>query len=143
MFRSTRNPGDGLSKRDIYEVWGDVIEHASDLGPAIIEAIHTFLEAANVAECFNCQQEHTREDGRPFLSLHWGDFRADVDARPFGEHLDVYVILGLTRGLLDHPDPAARVAELEAWQRRDLQLFQTMIKRAVEEALEALDEGRL
>jgi len=142
MFHSQRNPGDGLNKRDIYEVWGDVVENAAAEGAAVITAIYDYLRASYLADYFNCQILHAEEDGRPFISLQWGDMVADIDARPFGEHLDVYAILALRRGLLDDPDPAARIADLEGWERRDLQVFQTLLKRAMEEALEALDEGR-
>jgi len=142
MLRSGRDPGDGMNKRNIYEVWGDVVESAAGDGPSVITAIHDYLRASYLADYFNCQVLQAKEDGRPFLNLQWGDMVADVDARPFGEHLDVYATLALRRGLLDNPDPAARIADLEGWQRRDLQVFQTLIKRAMEEALEALDEGR-
>lgn len=138
-----REPGDGLNKRDIYEVWGDVVENAADEGPAVIGAIHTYLESSYLAEFLNCQKERARHDGRPFLALRWGELVAEVDARPFGDHLDVYAILVIRKRLLDNPDPAVRIAELEGWERRDLQLFQTILKQAMEEALDALDEGRL
>ncbi|HDQ71851.1 MAG TPA: hypothetical protein ENN19_07110 [Chloroflexi bacterium] len=140
---ANRDPGDGLNKRDIYEVWGDVVENAADRGLDVVAAVREYLVASYLAEFFECQILHAREDGRSFLTLRWGDMVADVDARPFGEHLDVYAILAMRRGLLDLPDPAARIAELEGWERRDLQVFQTVLKRAMEEALEALDEGRL
>jgi len=143
MFHSRREPGDGLNKRDIYEVWGDVVESAAEAGPTVVAAIREYLEASYLADYFNCQVLQARENGRPFLNLQWGDMVADVDARSFGEHLDVYAILALRRGLLDQPDPVARIADLEGWQRRDLQVFQTLLKRAMEEALESLDEGRL
>lgn len=137
MARVNRDPGEGFRKSDIYEVWGDVVEHASDAGSVVIEAIHVAL-----SEYFECQVCQARSDGHPFLAVSWGDMLADVDARAFGEHLDVYAILALRRGLFDGPDPAIRIAELEGWERRDLQVFQTVLKRAIEEALEALDEGR-
>ncbi len=143
MLHSNRDPGAGFDKRDVYEVWGDIVENGADHGPAIVAAIRNYLEASYLADYFNCQTVQAREDGRPFLTLQWGDMVADIDARPFGEHLDVYAILVLSRGLLDIPDPAARIANLEGWQRRDLQVFQTILKRAIEEALNALDEGRL
>ena len=142
MF-SKREPGDGLSRRDIYEVWGDVVENAADAGPAVVAAIHAFLKDSYLAEFLQCQQEQARQDGRPFLTTRWGDLVAEVDARPFGDHLDVYAILAVRKKLLDDPAPSVRIAKLEAWERRDLQLFQTILKRAMEEALEALDEGRL
>lgn len=143
MARADRNPGEGLNKRDIYEVWGDVVEYAADAGPGVIGAIRQYLEASYLAEHFQCTCVCAREDGRLFITLQWGDLIADIDARPFGEHLDVYAILAMRRGLLDLPDPVARIANLDAGQRRDLQVFQTVLKRAMEEALEALDEGRL
>lgn len=142
MFRK-REPGHRFDKADIYEVWGDIVENAVDDGPAVIAAFWAYLQESNVAEWFNCRQEQSGEDGRGYLTLNWGHLRAEVDARPFGEHLDVYAILAVPKRLLDDPDPAARIAELEAWERRDLQLFQTILKQAMEHALEALDEGRL
>ena len=143
MSRSRRDPGSGINKQDIYEVWGDVVENAADAGPSVIDAVHGYLASSYLAEFFNCQVIETREDRRPFLTLRWDDMVADVDARPFGEHLDVYAILALRRGLLDNPDPLVRIADLEGWERRDLQVFQTILKQAMEEALDALDEGRL
>ncbi len=143
MSRSRRDPGSGINKQDIYEVWGDVVENAAVAGPSIIDAIYHYLESSYLAEYFNCQVVETKGDGRPFLALRWGDMVIDIDARPFGEHLDVYAILALRRGLLDNPDPLARIANLEGWERRDLQVFQTILKQAMEEALDALDEGRL
>lgn len=143
MARTDRNPGEGLNKRDIYEVWGDVVEYAADAGPSVIQAIRQYLEASYLAEHFQCTDVCAPEDGRLFITLQWGDLVADIDARPFGEHLDVYAILAMRRGLLDLPDPVARIANLDAGQRRDLQVFQTVLKRAMEEALEALDEGQL
>ena len=139
MAWAKRNPGDGIDKRDIYEVWGDVIEDAADAGPVVIQAVCTSL-----AGYFACQLSAAEEDGREFLMVSYGsNMVAEVDARPFGDHLDVYAILALRGGLLASPDPAAKIAELEGWQRRDLQLFQTVVKRAIEEALEAVDEGRM
>lgn len=143
MFGTRRDPGDGINKRDIYEVWGDMVEDAADNGPVVIEAIRSYLEASSLAEYFHCQVTEARQDRRPFLTLQWDDMVVDIDARPFGTHLDVYAILALRRGLLDSPDPLARIADLEGWQRRDLQVFQTLLKRAMDEALTALDEGRV
>ena len=141
MFRTQRDPGDGINKRDIYEVWGDMVEDAADDGPVVIEAIRSYLESSSLAEYFHCQVMEAKQDRRPFLTLQWDDMVVDIDARPFGAHLDVYAILALKRGLLDSPDPLARIADLEGWQRRDLQVFQTLLKRAMDEALTALDEG--
>jgi hypothetical protein len=141
MFRGRRDPGAGMPKDGIYEVWGDVVEYAAGDGPEVIRVIRDYLERSSVAEYFNCQLVETKQDGRHFLTLQWGNIRADVDARPFGEHLDVYAILSLQRGLLDSPNPLARIADLEAWQRRDLQVFQTILKQAMEEALNTVDEG--
>lgn len=143
MFRTQRDPGDGINKRDIYEVWGDMVEDAADDGPVVIEAIRSYLESSSLAEYFHCQVMEAKQDRRPFLTLQWDDMAVDIDARPFGAHLDVYAILALKRGLLDSPDPLARIADLEGWQRRDLQVFQTLLKRAMDEALTALDEGRV
>ncbi|RME47949.1 MAG: hypothetical protein D6796_06990 [Caldilineae bacterium] len=139
----SREPGDGLKRENIYEVWGDLVENAAAAAPALIHAIYAALQEAHLAEYFNCREEYARHDGRPFLVLQWGSFEAHIDARPFGRHLDVYGILTIRRGLLDHPDPAVRIASLEGWERRDLQIFQTILKHAMEEALDALDEGRL
>jgi hypothetical protein len=141
MLRMRRDPGDGINKRDIYEVWGDMVENAADDGPTVIAVIQEYLETSFLFEYFQCQVLEAKEDGRPFLMLKWNDMMVDIDARPFGAHLDVYAILALKRGLLDSPDPLARIADLEGWQRRDLQVFQTLLKRAIEEALIALDEG--
>lgn len=141
MFRGRRDPGDGMNKRDIYEVWGDMVVDAADAGSEVIEAIRDYLLASSLADYFNCQILESRQDGHNFLTLQWGDMVADVDARPFGEHLDVYAMLALRRGLLESPDPLTRIADLEGWQRRDLQVFQTLLKHAMEEALEHLDEG--
>jgi len=143
MFGARREPGDGIKKEDIYEVWGDMVEDAADDAAYVIEAIHSYLEDAALAEYFRCQILETKQDGRAFLTLQWDDMTVDIDARPFGAHLDVYAILALKRGLLDSPDPLARIADLEGWQRRDLQVFQTLLKRAMDEALTALDEGHL
>jgi hypothetical protein len=141
MFRGRRDPGDGINKHNIYEVWGDMVVDAAGAGAEVIEAIRDFLVTSSLADYFNCQILEAKQDGHIFLTLHWGDMVADVDARPFGEHLDVYAILALKRGLLESPDPLTRIADLEGWQRRDLQVFQTLLKHAMEEALEGLDEG--
>ncbi|MBN2003165.1 MAG: hypothetical protein JXA21_07385 [Anaerolineae bacterium] len=143
MFRARRDPGDGINKHDIYEVWGDMVEGAAEDGPMVIEAIRGYLESSSLAEYFNCQVLETKQDSHPFLALQWDDMVVDIDARSFGAHLDVYAILALKRGLLDSPDPLARIADLEGWQRRDLQVFQTLLKRAMDEALQMLDEGRV
>jgi hypothetical protein len=143
MFRARRDPGDGINKHNIYEVWGDVVEYAADAGPTVIRIIFDYLDNSGLAEYFNCEIVEAKQDRRAFLTLQWADMFVDIDARPFGEHLDVYAILALKRGLLDDPDPLARIADLEGWQRRDLQVLQTLIKQAMEEALIALDEGRV
>jgi hypothetical protein len=142
MFRTRRDPGDEINKHDIYEVWGDMVEDAAEDGPVVIEAIRGYLESSALAEYFNCQVLEAKQDSHPFLALQWDDMVVDIDVRPFGAHLDVYAILALRRGLLDSPDPLARIADLEGWQRRDLQVFQTLLKRAMDEALQMLDEGR-
>lgn len=143
MSRTPGNPGDGIDKHTIYEVWGDVVSNAADAHELVIEAIRKHLENAYLWKHFNGRVLRAQADGHSFLCLEWEDMIADIDASPFGEHLDVYGILALRRGLLDHPDPIMRIANLEGWQRRNLQVFQTILKRAIEETLEALDEGRL
>ena len=143
MGRSRRDPGDGIGKQDIYEVWGDIVEDAAEKHEAVIYAILEYLENSGLAEFFRCETVEAREDKRPFITLRWDEMIADIDARPFGSHLDVYIILGLKRGLLDTPDPSMRIANLTGWQRRDLQLFQTILKQAIESSLVALDDGLL
>lgn len=138
MPRLSREPGEGFRKEDVYEVWGDMVDSAADAGPLVVAAVHGVL-----ANYFDCQVIFADSDGHPFLAVKWGDMEAHVDARAFGDHLDVYAILALRRGLVEGPDPAARISQLEVGERRDLQVFQTVVKQAVEEALEALDEGRL
>ncbi|MCA9872584.1 MAG: hypothetical protein KC441_02990 [Anaerolineales bacterium] len=142
MFRNKREPGDGFGQQDIYEVWGDVVADAADAHERVIAAIRQYLEDSYLAEHFQCQVAVAR-DGRSYLSMQWGDMRAEVDARPFGEHLDVYGILATPKGLTASPDPAARIANLNGGQRRDLQVFQTILKQAMEHVLEALDDGIL
>lgn len=147
-MRSTREPGAGFKKEEIYEVWGDIVEDAAGDGPRVIQAIHSYLEDSYLSDYFQCEIVYTpgqREESRPFLTLELKEIKArvDVDARPFGDHLDVYGILVLQRGFTKAPDPMAHIADLEGWQRRDLQALQTLVKRAMEEALDALDEGRL
>jgi len=136
------DPGDSFGQQDIYEVWGDVVDGAADAHEQAIAAIRQYLERSYLAEHFQCRVM-AAGDGRSFLALQWGNMRAEIDARPFGEHLDVYGILAIHKGLTANPDPAARIANLNGGQRRDLQIFQTILKQAMEEALEALDEGRL
>lgn len=143
MTHPRRDPGAGIDKRNIYEVWGDVVEGAAGDSAAVIDAIYGYIRRSYLAEEFQCQFFLEKQDNRRFFSVQWGDIAADVDARPFGDHLDVYAILWLKRGLLAIPDPAARIADLEGWQRRDLQVFQTILKQAMEEALQAVDEGLL
>jgi len=141
------DPGDGMDKRDIFEVWGDVVEDAAGQADAAMTWIVEDLQRASVFEAFEGQVVSAREDGRRFLALRWGDFRAHIDARPFGEHLDIYGILAIARSgpkkLVDDPNPLVRLADLEAWQRRDLQVFQSFLRHAIEDACEALDEGRV
>lgn len=136
-------PGEGIDKRQIYEVWGDVVENAADFGPSTITFIRHYLEMSSVAQDFNCREYRAVEDGRPYLTFSWGNFFALIDAREFGAHLDVYAILGIEKGLLDVPDPSARLGELNADERRYIQVFQSLLKFAMEEAMTALDEGRL
>ena len=144
---SNQDPGDGIDKRDVYEVWGDVIEDAAGHADAAIDWMTTYLQNAGVFEAFGCQVVTAREDGRRFLTLQWDKFRAHIDARPFGEHLDIYGILAFERSghrkIVDDPNPLVRMADLEAWQRRDLQVFQSFLRHAIEGACEALDNGML
>lgn len=141
MFRK-RESGESFNQQDIYEVWGDVVADAADVHEQVIVAIRQYLERSYLADHFRCQVTETR-DGRSYLTLQWGNMQAEIDARPFGEHLDVYGILAIPKGLTASPDPTARIANLNGGQRRDLQIFQTILKQAMEEALEALDEGYL
>lgn len=144
---SILDPGDGIDKRDIFEVWGDVVKDAAGQADAAIEWIIDDLRAAGVFDAFGGQTVNTREDGRRFLILQWSDFKAHIDARPFGEHLDIYGILAIVRSghkkFIDDPNPLIRMADLEAWQRRDLQVFQSFLRHAIEGACEALDDGML
>ncbi len=146
-MRSNQDPGDGIDKRDIYEVWGDVVEDAAGQADAAIAWIIDDLQAAGVFEAFEGQVVNAREDGRRFLILQWSDFKAHIDARPFGEHLDIYGILAFLRSghkkIIDDPNPLVRMADLEAWQRRDLQVFQSFLRHAIEDVCEALDDGLL
>lgn len=136
-------PGVGIDKKQIYEVWGDVVENAADSGPDVIVYIRQYLEESFVAEAFGCRQWRAEEDGRPYLTFTYENFYALIDARSFGAHLDVYAILGIEKGLLDVPDPSARLGQLDADDRRYIQVFQSLLKFAMEEAMTALDEGRL
>ena len=134
----------GLTKKNIYEVWGDVVEDAAQQGHAALKAIYSYLDqSAWYDETFSQEICPPYDDQPEFLFLQKGDMAAAVYALPLGCHLNVYAVLWLRKGLLDQPDPLARIADLDAHQRRDLQVFQTLLKRAMEEALEALDEGRL
>lgn len=139
------DPGDGIDKRDIFEVWGDVVEDAAGQADAAVTRMIEDLQRAGVFEAFEGQVVNAREDGRRFLALRWGDFRAHLDARPFGEHLDIYGILAIARSghkkFVDDPNPLVRMADLEAWQRRDLQVFQSFLRHAIEDVCEAMDDG--
>ncbi len=139
-----RDAKSALTKKNIYEVWGDVVEDAAQQGCAVLDAIYMYLDqSAWYNEEFS-QELCCDGDGQPEnLFLQQRDIAAAVYALPLGRHLNVYAVLWLRRGLLDQPDPMARIAELDAHQRRELQVFQTLLKRAMEEALDALDEGRL
>jgi hypothetical protein len=136
-------PGEGIDKRHIYEVWGDLVENAADSGPSVIAYIRRYLEESSVAKDFDCREFHAVEDDRPYLTFSWGNFFAQIDARDFGAHLDIYAILGIEKGLLDVPDPSARLGALEVEDRRYIQVFQSLLKFAMEDAMTALDEGRL
>lgn len=140
MFRQRINPGDGIHKKEIYEVWGDIIEMAASQGHVVLGLIEAFFRQANLPDDFTCRR-HYVEDGRSFLVVEWGNRIAHIDARPFGAHLDVYAILALRRGLIDSPDPNTRISELDGVERRDLQVFQTLLHHAVEQSLTAFEEG--
>lgn len=134
----SRNLGASFKKENIYEIWGDVVENAADDALVVINTIH-----ANLADYFKCEQQHDETNESYSLIYHWGDFEALIEARPFGAHLDVYGVLVIHRNLLADPNPLMRIANLEVWERRDLQIFQTLLKHAFEEALVGLEEGRL
>lgn len=141
MFRQHINPGDGIHKKEIYEVWGDIIEMAARQGQVVLNLIEDFFKQANLPEDFTCRRHTVNEDGRSFLVVEWGNRIAHIDARPFGSHLDVYAILALRRGLIDSPDPNTRISELDGVERRDLQVFQTLLHHAVEQSLAVFEEG--
>lgn len=140
----SRTDKSGLTKKNIYEVWGDVVEDAAGQGHVVLEAICSYLDQSSWYDEMFFQKFYLSDDTpSKFLFLQKDDLVAEVYALPLGNHLDVYAVLWLRRGLLDQPDPLARIADLDADQRREVQVFQTLLKRAMEEALEALDEGRL
>lgn len=141
MFRQRLNPGDGIHKKEIYEVWGDIVTEAADKGQAIIAMIEAFFHQANLPGDFTCRRQNASDDGRGFLIVEWGSRLAHIDARPIGAHLDVYVIMAIRRGLIDSPDPNARISDLEAVERRDLQVFQTLLRYAIEKSLADFEEG--
>lgn len=143
MLRGKSNPGDGINKKEIFEVWGDMVTNAANSGPVVIQSIYAFFEGAGLIEYFKCRKLQAAEDGRPFIVLEWKDLQAHIDARPFGTHLDVYAIVVIRKGGFSSPDPAARIAELEGWERRNLQIFQTLLKSALDQALIHLDEGEI
>lgn len=136
-------PGHGFKPENVYEVWGEMVEYAADDASHVIKAIYNALAEANLADYFKCQFYSVRRDNRQFLVLEWDKMEAHIDACPFGEHLDVYGILAIHRGLGDSPDPLARISKLNAAEHRNLQVFQTILKKAMDSALEALDEGWL
>jgi hypothetical protein len=135
------NPGDKIPKKEIYDVWGDIVLGLAQQGPHAIELINEFICNSALPKDFKYKTVQSLDDGHNFLNLEWDNLVAHIDACPIGNHLNVYVIVGLHRGLIESADPNERIANLEAYERRRLQVFQTLVRYAIEQTLDELDGG--
>lgn len=151
---TNREPGHGTEAEDVFEVWGDMLdctamsrEEVARLGKRAVAAMRqTLLELLDMEEerhdrvslslCSDSQDDH-------YLFVEWQNMRGEIGARVFGRCLDLFGILVLPRGFATDPNPMVRLGKLRADQRRDIELFQSLLKYVLEQTMEALDEQRI
>ena len=150
-----REIGQGAQPDEIFEVWGDLLD-LSDRQPAEIaalgrwavqrmhEQLNALLDSAD-GKHFDFKFEfYSDAQDQPYLLLvKWGELRGELGARPFGRCLDLFGLLVLPQKWTADPNPMVRMAKLSAARRRDVTIFQTLLKYTLDQLGEAIDEQRI
>ncbi|MEI6778655.1 MAG: hypothetical protein WCK70_17280 [Chloroflexales bacterium] len=151
-----RTPGKGATSADIFEVWGDLID-LSDRDSAEIAYLGrqaTAYMREQITRLLDLnEQQHpdfsidwcSDSKEQPYLLVKCEDMQGEIGARPFGRCLDLFGILIMSKGLLinSDPNPLVRLSKLDASKRRDVTIFQSLLKYVLDQTGEAIDEQRI
>ncbi len=150
-----RDLGHGALREEVFEVWGDLLD-LSDHDPAAIVALgeravhhmHGHLKSLLPLDDVSMALYSDPEDHTYLLLIEWSGknlqgMRGELGARAFGRCLDLFGILVLPQKWGADPNPAVRMAKLTAAQRRDVTIFQSLLKYTLDQLGEAIDEQRI
>jgi hypothetical protein len=146
-----RVPGHAADPTAVFEVWGDMLD-CTDIDQQALRAlaqrsvmhmevlIRTLLDLPDSHKAVTWCSD---PDDMPYLLIKWEGLEGEIGARPIGKCLDVFGVLIVRRGFGADPNPLVRLAKMPVEERRNLELFQSVLKYVLEQTLEALDEQRL
>lgn len=147
-----RSPGNNATPEEIFEVWGDLLDlsdreatEIARLGQKAMLYMHTqiamLLDDQQKAEVEWCSDS----DDYPYLLITWKGLQGELGVRPFGRCLDLFGILIIPKGLIinSDPNPLVRLSKLDAAKRRNVTIFQSLLKYVLDQTGEALDEQRI
>lgn len=151
-----REIGQGVQPDEIFEVWSDLLD-LSDRQPAEItalgrwavqrmhEQLNALLDSADgkhsgfTFEFYN----DTQDPPSTYLLVKWDELRGELGVRPLGRCLNLFGLLVLPQKWTADPNPMVRMAKLSAAKRRDVTVFQTLLKYTLNQLGEAIDEQRI
>lgn len=142
-----REPGHGALLDEIFEVWSDLIDMSdhqpaeiADLGKQAVQRmrdqINNLQSDFSVDLCSDGQDQH-------YLLVEWNGMRGEIGVRLFGRCLNLFGILVLPQKWGADPSPLVRMAKLNASQRRNVIIFQSLLKYVLDQTGEAIDEQRI
>lgn len=147
-----REPGHGAGADTIYEVWSDLIDlrnynpaEIAELGRRAVQHMRdqlgllvTDIQDFNIELCSDLEDQH-------YLLVKWGSsMSGEIGVRAFGRCLNLFGVLLVARGMLNvDPNPQVRLSKLSATQRRDMTIFQSLLKYVLDQTGEAIDEQRV
>lgn len=147
-----RSPGNNATPEEIFEVWGDLLDlsdreatEIAQLGQQATLHMHTqialLLDDQQKAEVEWCSDS----EGHPYLLIKWQGLQGELGVRPFGRCLDLFGMLIIPKGLIinSDPNPLVRLSKLDASKRRNVTIFQSLLKYVLDQTGEALDEQRI
>lgn len=151
-----REPGQDSDPAEVFEVWGDILDYSTSslsreaLGVRGRLAVDYMERRLRELLGFNDKQKqsiplirYSDQQDDHYLCVEWADMHGEVGVRVFGHCLDLFGILVLSKKFAADPNPLVRLAKLKATERRDVEIFQSLLKYLLEETAEALDEQRI
>ncbi|NCC30684.1 MAG: hypothetical protein EOM24_01525 [Chloroflexia bacterium] len=149
-----REPGHGVLPEEIFEVWGDMIDLSdcdaptrSRLAGQATTYMYTLLrtlldEEGELYAGFKLERCSDSKE-QVYLLVKGEGLQGEIGVHQLGGCLNLFGILRLPQKWGTDPNPLVRLSRLNAIQRRDVTIFQSLLKYVLDQTAEALDEQRI